>query len=62
MSAYRPNDRVCLTIDGIERRGTVTSVDRGSVTDDGPLISVSVSGVGAMQVRAAELSHVRRGD
>jgi hypothetical protein len=44
-------------------RGTVTRIDRNDVTRDGPLISVHVDGgVGPVQRRATELSHVRRGD
>jgi hypothetical protein len=61
MDTYRPNDHVRLTIEGASRSGTVTGVDHGDTTGDGPMVSVCVGdGVGHVRVRAIDLSHVRR--
>jgi hypothetical protein len=62
MDTYRPNENVWVTIGRDRHRGTVTHVDKGDVTRDGPTITVHVGGIGPVQRRATELSHVFRWD
>jgi hypothetical protein len=62
MDTYRANENVWVTVGRNRHRGTVTGVATNDVTADGPMISVHIGGIGPVQRRAAELSHVSRLD